>query len=131
MRAQQIDRRALIPAWHDLAMEASFTRIELRLYSPYIASLDIARIFELLVPRDINIFRLASLHGDKLALTLNAAPSFHQPDNRCCRGAAAVETPQLRAVAMRESQKKLLRAEPLCVVRRSAPLVFPPVMRMT
>src|SRR6185437_14888938 len=62
----------------DLAMEASYTpQLSYGYYSPYIASvLDVARIFESFRTAQYQyIPALASPQGDKLALTLNAAPS--------------------------------------------------------
>src|ERR1700726_4339625 len=68
----------------DLAMEASFTpQLNYGYYSPYIASvLDIARIFDSFRTAQYQyIPALASPHGDKLALALNTAPSFHNPQS--------------------------------------------------
>jgi hypothetical protein len=82
----------------DLAMEASYTpQLSYGYYSPYIASvLDIARIFDSFrTARYQYIPALASLHGDKLALTLNAAPSFHSPQSVLVAALPAVETSQL------------------------------------
>src|SRR6202040_2871634 len=82
----------------DLAMEASFTpQLSYGYYSPYIASiLDIARIFDSFRTAQYQyIPALASLHGDKLALTLNTAPSFHDPQSVLVAALPAVETPQL------------------------------------
>jgi hypothetical protein len=82
----------------DLAMEASFTpQLSYGYYSPYIASvLDIARIFDSFRTAQYQyIPALASQQGDKLALTLNAAPSFHSPKSVLVVALPAVETPQL------------------------------------
>jgi hypothetical protein len=82
----------------DLAMEASFTpQLSYGYYSPYIASvLDIARIFDSFRTAQYQyIPALASQRGDKLALTLNAAPSFHNPQSVLVVALPAVETPQL------------------------------------
>ena len=82
----------------DLAMEASFTpQLSYGYYSPYIASvLDIARIFDSFRTAQYQyIPALASQQGDKLALTLNAAPSFHSPQSVLVVALPAVETPQL------------------------------------
>src|SRR6202043_3577200 len=68
----------------DLAMEASYTpQLGHGYYSPYIASvLDIARIFDSFRTAQYQyIPALASPHGDKLALALNTAPSFHNPQS--------------------------------------------------
>src|SRR6202140_1548305 len=82
----------------DLAMEASFTpQLSYGYYSPYIASvLDIARIFDSFRTAQYQyIPALASQQGDKLALTLNAAPSFHSPQSVLVVALPAVEAPQL------------------------------------
>jgi len=82
----------------DLAMEASYTpQLSYGYYSPYVASvLDIARIFDSFHTAHYQyIPALASLRGDKLALTLNAAPSFHNPQSVLVAALPAVETPQL------------------------------------
>jgi hypothetical protein len=82
----------------DLAMEASFTpQLSYGYYSPYIASvLDIARIFDSFRTAQYQyIPALASQQGDKLALTLNTAPSFHNPQSVLVIALPAVETPQL------------------------------------
>jgi hypothetical protein len=82
----------------DLAMEASFTpQLSYGYYSPYVASvLDIARIFDSFRTAQYQyIPALASQQGDKLALTLNAAPSFHNPKSVLVAALPAVETPQL------------------------------------
>ena len=78
----------------DLAMEASFTpQLSYGYYSPYIASvLDIARIFDSFATAQYQyIPALASHRGDKLALTLNAAPSFHNPKSVLVAALPAVE----------------------------------------
>src|SRR6202790_3723779 len=82
----------------DLAMEASYPpQLSYGYYSPSIASvLDIARIFDSFRTAQYQyIPALASLRGDKLALTLNAAPSFHSPQSVLVAALPAVETPQL------------------------------------
>jgi hypothetical protein len=82
----------------DLAMEASFTpQLSYGYYSPYIASvLDIARIFDSFRTAQYQyIPALASQHGDKLALTLNTAPSFHSPKSVLVVALPAVESSQL------------------------------------
>src|SRR5450631_4180862 len=82
----------------DLAMEASFTpQLSYGYYSPYIASvLDIARIFASFATAQYQyIPALASQRGDKLALTLNAAPSFHDPKSVLVAALPAVEQAQL------------------------------------
>jgi len=82
----------------DLAMEASYTpQLSYGYYSPYIASIfDIARIFDSFHTAQYQyIPALASPHGDKLALTLNAAPSFHNPQSVLVVALPAVEAAQL------------------------------------
>src|SRR3981189_232752 len=79
----------------DLAMEASYTpQLSYGYYSPYIASvLDIARILESFrTARYQYIPALASHRDDKLALTLNAAPSFHSPRSVLVIALPAVES---------------------------------------
>src|SRR5579863_5317252 len=82
----------------DLAMEASYTpQLSYGYYSPYIASvLDIARIFDSFRTAQYQyIPALATARGDKLALTLNTAPSFHNPQSVLVVALPAVEQPQL------------------------------------
>jgi hypothetical protein len=82
----------------DLAMEASFTpQLSYGYYSPYIASvLDIARIFDSFRTAQYQyIPALATPRGDKLALALNTAPSFHNPQSVLVVALPAVEQPQL------------------------------------
>jgi hypothetical protein len=82
----------------DLAMEASYTpQLSYGYYSPYVASvLDIARILDSFHTAQYQyIPALASQHGDKLALTLNTAPSFHNPKSVLVVALPAVETAQL------------------------------------
>jgi hypothetical protein len=82
----------------DLAMEASYTpQLSYGYYSPYIASvMDIARIMDSFRTAQYQyIPALASPRGDKLALTLNTAPSFHSPQSVLVVALPAVERPQL------------------------------------
>jgi hypothetical protein len=82
----------------DLAMQASFTpQLSYGYYSPYLASiLDIARIFDSFhVAQYQYIPALASPSSDKLALTLNTAPSFHNPMSVLVMALPAVEQAQL------------------------------------
>jgi hypothetical protein len=82
----------------DLAMEASFTpQMNNGYYSPYVASvLDIARIMDSFRTAQYQyIPALASQHGDKVALTLNTAPSFHNPQSVLVVALPAIEQPQL------------------------------------
>src|SRR5271168_4838373 len=82
----------------DLAMEASYTpQLSYGYYSPYIASVfDIARIMDSFRTAQYQyIPALASPRGDKLALALNTAPSFHNPQSVLVVALPAVEQPQL------------------------------------
>ncbi len=112
----------------DLAMEASYTpQLSYGYYSPYIASvLDIARILDSFrTARYQYIPALASQAGDKLALTLNTAPSFHSPLSVLVVALPAVETaqpPPLHAVNPKEIYCSGRRALVLPV--DGAPLVF-------
>ena len=79
-------------------MEASYTpQLSYGYYSPYIASvLDIARIFDSFRTAQYQyIPALATQQGDKLALTLNAPPSFHNPKSVLVVALPAVEQAQL------------------------------------
>jgi hypothetical protein len=82
----------------DLAMEASYSpQLSYGYYSPYIASvLDIAKIFDSFRTAQYQyIPALATPRGDKLALALNTAPSFHNPQSVLVVALPAVEQPQL------------------------------------
>ncbi|MGC2032235.1 MAG: hypothetical protein WA642_19615 [Steroidobacteraceae bacterium] len=82
----------------DLAMEASYTpQLSYGYYSPYIASvLDIAKIFDSFRTAQYQyIPALATPRGDRLALALNTAPSFHNPQSVLVVALPAVEQPQL------------------------------------
>jgi hypothetical protein len=82
----------------DLAMEASFTpQLSYGYYSPYIASiLDIARIMDSFHTAQYQyIPALAAPRGDKIELTLNTPPSFHNPKSVLVVALPAVEQPQL------------------------------------
>src|SRR5271170_3264924 len=82
----------------DLAMEASYTpQLSYGYYSPYIASVfDIARILDSFHTAQYQyIPALVSPRGDKLALTLNTAPSFHSPQSVLVVALPAVEAAQL------------------------------------
>jgi len=111
----------------DLAMEASFTpQLSYGYYSPYIASvLDIARIFESFGTAQYQyIPALASHRGDKLALTLNTAPSFHNPGPG--GGASGGGNVPAAAFARRGSEGNLLRPADAAGAarRRCAPGIF-------
>src|ERR1700723_1890291 len=112
----------------DLAMEASYTpQLSYGYYSPYIASvLDVARIFESFRTAQYQyIPALASPLGDKLALTLNAAPSFHSPMSVMVIALPAVESaqfPPLHAVDPKEIY--CVRRSTLVLPVDGAPLAF-------
>ncbi len=82
----------------DLAMEASYSpQLSYGYYSPYIASvLDIARIMGSFTTAQYQyIPALATQNGDRLELTLNTPPSFHNPKSVLVAPLPAVEPPQL------------------------------------
>ena len=82
----------------DLAMEASSTaQLKYGYYGPYIGSIfDIARIFDSIHTAQYQyIPALASASGSRLALTLNAPPSFHDPKSVLVVALPAIENPQL------------------------------------
>jgi hypothetical protein len=112
----------------DLAMEASFTpQLSYGYYSPYIASvLDIARIFESFGTAQYQyIPALASHRGDKLALKLKTAPSFHNPMSVLVAALPAVETSQLPPLhAVDPKEIYCARRTQLVLPVEGAPLVF-------
>ncbi len=112
----------------DLAMEASYTpQLSYGYYSPYIASvLDIARIFDSFRTAQYQyIPALASRRGDKLALTLNTAPSFHNPMSVLVVGLPAVESAQLPPLhAVDPKEIYCVRRSTLVLPVDGAPLAF-------
>jgi hypothetical protein len=112
----------------DLAMEASYTpQLSYGYYSPYIASvLDIARIMDSFRTAQYQyIPALASPHGDKLALTLNAPPSFHNPKSVLVIALPAVEQPQLPPLhAVDPKEIYCIRRSKLVLPVDGAPLAF-------
>lgn len=88
----------------DLALAASSTaEAGYGVYSPYIASvIDIVRILDSFGTAQFQyIPALVSHRGDKLALTLNAVPSFYKPQSVMVVALPAIQKPQpppLRAV---------------------------------
>jgi hypothetical protein len=112
----------------DLALEASYTpQLSYGYYSPYIASvLDIARILDSFHTAQYQyIPALASQHGDKLALTLNTAPSFHNPKSVLVIALPAVETPQLPPLhAVNPKEIYCAGRSALVLPVDGAPLVF-------
>lgn len=113
---------------YDLLMEVSSSpQAGYGFYSPYINSVvDLARILDSFSTAQYQyIPALASAQGSKMALTLNAAPSFHSPRSVLVAALPAVEKPQLppmHAVAPEEiycaSQSNLV------LPVEGAPLVF-------
>src|ERR1700694_1000431 len=112
----------------DLAMAGRFTpQLSYGYYSPYIASvLDIARIFDSFRTAQYQyIPALATQEGDKLALTLNAAPSFHNPKSVLVVALPAVEQPQLPPLhAASPKDIYCARKKLLALPVEGAPLVF-------
>lgn len=112
----------------DLAMEASYTpQLSYGYYSPYIASvIDIARIFDSFGTAQYQyIPALASQRGDTLALTLNMAPSFHNPKSVLVTALPAVETAQLPPLhAVDPKEIYCARKTALVLPVEGAPLVF-------
>jgi hypothetical protein len=112
----------------DLAMEASYTpQLSYGFYSPYIASmLDIARILDSFhVAQYQYIPALASQRGDRLALTLNTAPSFQNPKSVLVAALPAVEPSQLPPLhAVDPKQIYCARRTTLILPVEGAPLVF-------
>ncbi len=112
----------------DLAMEASYTpQLSYGYYSPYIASiLDIARILDSLgVAQYQYIPALGAERQDKVALTLNAAPSFQNPKSVLVAALPAVEQtqfPPLHAVSPTETY--CASKATLVLPVEGAPLVF-------
>src|SRR5271154_7290666 len=112
----------------DLAMEASYTpQLSYGYYSPYIASVfDIARILDSFRTAQYQyIPALASHRGDKLVLTLNAAPSFHNPKSVMVIALPAVESAQLPPLhAVDPKEIFCVRRSTLVLPVDGAPLAF-------
>jgi hypothetical protein len=112
----------------DLAMEASYTpQLSYGYYSPYIASvLDIARILDSFHTAQYQyIPALASARGDKLLLTLNTAPSFHNPKSVLVVALPAIERAQLPPLhAVDPKEIYCARKTTLVLPVEGAPLVF-------
>ena len=103
----------------DLAMEASYTpQLRYGYYSPYIASIiDIGRILGSFHTAQYQYLpALPSAHDDHLALTLNAAPSFHDPKSVLVAALPAIEAPQLPPLHAVDPQEIYCarRAAPAC-----------------
>ena len=112
----------------DLAMEASNTpQLRSGYYGPFIGSMfDIAKIFGSFHTAQYQYFpALASARGNRLALTLNAPPSFHDPKSVLVVALPAVEGPQLPPLHVVEPEETLCaRREQLVLAVEGAPLVF-------
>jgi hypothetical protein len=113
----------------DLAMEASYTpQLSYGYYSPYVASvLDIARILESFHTAQYQyIPALASQEqGAEIGLSLNAAPSFHNPKSVLVAALPAIEPsrpPPLHAVDPNEIY--CAHKSSLVLPVEGAPLVF-------
>jgi hypothetical protein len=112
----------------DLAMQASFTpQLGYGFYSPYIASvLDIAKILDSFRTAQYQyIPALATLKGNDLELTLNAAPSFHDPKSVLVIALPAIEPAQLPPLhAVDPKEIYCARKTALVLPVEGAPLVF-------
>jgi hypothetical protein len=112
----------------DLAMEASFTpQLNYGYYSPYIASvIDIARILDSFHTAQYQyIPALASQQQDRLALSLNAPPSFNNPKSVLVVALPAIEQPQLPPLhAVNPRDIYCARKTPLVLAVDGAPLAF-------
>ena len=112
----------------DLAMEASYTpQLSYGYYSPYIASiLDIARILDSLrVAQYQYIPALGAGREDKVALTLNTAPSFQNPKSVLVAALPAVEQTQVPPLhAVNPAETYCANKTRLVLPVEGAPLVF-------
>jgi hypothetical protein len=112
----------------DLAMEASFTpQLSYGYYSPYIASvLDIAKILDSFRTAQYQyIPALASARGNEVDLTLNSAPSFHNPKSVLVIAMPAIEQAQLPPLhAVDPKEIYCARKTALILPVEGAPLVF-------
>lgn len=96
-------------------------------YSPYILSvIDIARILDsFTTARYQYIPALASLSGARMALTLNSAPSFHDPKSVLVATLPAIEAPQLPPLhAVEPDAIHCASQADLVLPVQGAPLVF-------
>jgi hypothetical protein len=112
----------------DLAMEASYTpQLSYGYYSPYIASvLDIGRIFDSFRTAQYQyIPALGSQNGERISLTLNTAPSFHDPMSVLVAALPAVEMAQLPPLhAVDPKEIYCASRASLVLPVEGAPLVF-------
>jgi hypothetical protein len=112
----------------DLALEASNApQLKSGYYGPFVGSiLDIAKILDSLHTAQYQYFpALTSAQGRKVALTLNAPPSFHDPKSVLVVALPAVEAVQLPPLhAAKPSETLCVSKEPLVLPVEGAPLVF-------
>jgi hypothetical protein len=112
----------------DLLMQMSATpQAGYGFYSPYIASvIDIAHILDSFRTAQYQyIPALASQQGDKLALTLNAPPSFYDPKSVLVVALPAIEPPQLPPLhAVDPKETYCASRTSLVLPVEGAPLVF-------
>ena len=112
----------------DLAMAAASTaQLRSGYYGPYIGSLfDIARLFDSFHTAQYQyIPALATAREAKLALVLNAAPSFHDPKSVLVLALPAIDSPQLPPLHAVDPKEVLCaRRNPLVLPVDGAPLVF-------
>jgi hypothetical protein len=112
----------------DLAMEASYTpQLRYGYYSPYVGSImDIGRILGSFLTAQFQYLpALPTAHGDYLALTLDAPPSFHNPKSVLVTALPAIEEAQLPPLhAVDPQQIFCARRTGLVLPVEGAPLVF-------
>ena len=112
----------------DLAMEASSTpQLNYGVYSPYVASvLDIARILDSFRTAQYQyIPALAQQQDNRLALSLNAPPSFNNPKSVLVVALPAIEQSQMPPLhAVDAAQVYCARKTPLVIALDGAPLAF-------
>src|ERR1700722_16950025 len=112
----------------DLAMEASSTpQLNYGIYSPYVASvLDIARILDSFRTAQYQyIPALATQQDNRLALSLNAPPSFNNPKSVLVIALPAIEQSQMPPLhAVDAAQIYCSARTPLVIALDGAPLAF-------
>lgn len=112
----------------ELAMEATLTpHLGSGYYGPYVASiLDIARIFDSFRTAQYQyIPALSRTQGEKIRLSLNAAPSFSDPMSVLVATLPAIErSPQPPLRALDPQQRHCAGRSPLLLPVEGAPLVF-------
>jgi hypothetical protein len=112
----------------DLAMEASNTpQLRSGYYGPFIGSIfDIAKILDSLHTAQYQYFpALTALHGQQIALTLNAPPSFHDPKSVLVVALPAIEPPQFPTLhPVNPTEILCASKDPLVLPVEGAPVVF-------